>query len=187
VAVRHYEDVYKIVYLTSDDEKITKWIDTELRPTGAKILFTNGCFDLFHIGHADCFYRIKQTYPFSFIIVGLNSDQSVSRLKGPTRPLYSQEPRMAMLMCQLFVGAVIIFEGDTPEELIKVIKPDVLFKGGDYVKDDIIGADFVKSYGGEVKIFPLLEGMSTTGEIVRIGRTFLKENFGEDCLLIKSS
>jgi len=186
IAVRKVDNPCIPVFLLSDGKKMSRWIEKDLKPTGVKILFTNGCFDLYHLGHAESLCRMKYAYPYSFIVVGLNSDESVRRLKGPTRPIYKQDHRMAMLMTQIFVGCVIVFEEDTPENLIKIVRPDVLFKGGDYAEKDIAGADFVRSYGGDVHTVPMLESYSSTGELERIGELFMKERFGKDCLVVKA-
>lgn len=130
------------------------------RLKGDRIVFTNGCFDLLHEGHvqlianaADCGNRL---------VLGLNSDASVRRLKGLKRPLNDQESRAKVLASLLFIDAVIVFEEDTPLELIKSLEPDVLVKGGDYQLEDIVGAQQVMERGGEVVIVPLIEGKSTT-------------------------
>lgn len=130
-----------------------------------KIVFTNGCFDILHPGHV---YYLNQAKSLGdVLIVGLNSDDSVRRLnKGAERPIHPQEERAKVLASLLCVDYVCIFQEDTPLELIKIVKPDVLVKGGDYTIDKIVGADIVLQNGGKVEIIPLLEGYSTTN-IVR--------------------
>ena len=130
---------------------------------GKKTVFTNGVFDLLHQGHI---HILSEAATFAdILIVGVNSDASVKRLKGDSRPVNSETSRALVLAALLMVDAVIIFEEDTPLELIKFIKPDVLVKGGDYTLDTIVGAKEVIANGGEVKIIPLQEGFSTTGII----------------------
>jgi rfaE bifunctional protein nucleotidyltransferase chain/domain len=126
-----------------------------------KIVFTNGCFDILHRGHID--YLSKAADCGTFLIVGVNSDDSVRRLnKGPARPLQDQDSRALMIASLHFVGAVVIFDEDTPYELISCIQPDVLVKGSDYRIDQIAGHDIVQAKGGEVKLIDFLEGYSTS-------------------------
>lgn len=127
---------------------------------GKKIVFTNGCFDVLHIGHVRLLMEAADAG--DILVVGLNSDDSVKRLKGESRPMHPQQLRAEMLATLVPVDCIIIFDEDTPEALIQMVKPHVLIKGGDYTESQIVGAEFVKSYGGEVKIFPLVEGHSTT-------------------------
>ena len=129
------------------------------------IVFTNGCFDILHPGHVDLLERAKALG--SKLIVGINSDESVRRIKGPNRPLQSQEARRSVLLGLASVDEVVIFDEPTPETLIKEIKPDVLVKGGDWPREEIIGADFVESRGGKVVSLPLVEGFSSSGIIDR--------------------
>lgn len=131
-----------------------------------KVVFTNGCFDVLHYGHA-C-YLSKSKDLGDKLIVGLNSDESVKRLKGPTRPINGQNERAKLLASLLFVDAVVIFEEDTPEKLITKVHPDVLVKGGDYTYETIVGAPFVSSYGGTVITIPLVENFSSTNIINRL-------------------
>jgi D-beta-D-heptose 7-phosphate kinase/D-beta-D-heptose 1-phosphate adenosyltransferase len=125
-----------------------------------KIVFTNGCFDILHPGHIRLLASCNDFG--NRLIVGLNSDTSVKRLKGENRPVNNQQSRATVLASTQFVDAIVIFEEDTPLQLIEAIKPDVLVKGGDWKKGDIVGADFVESCGGEVKTVPYLNGHSTT-------------------------
>ncbi len=131
-----------------------------------KIVFTNGCFDILHHGHLD--YLARAAEHGNILIVGVNTDSSVRKLKGPERPLNHEEDRAFQLASLLCVDAVCLFNEDTPKELIQAIKPDVLVKGGDYTKDKIVGADFVESYGGSVEIIPFVQGYSTSSLIERI-------------------
>jgi rfaE bifunctional protein nucleotidyltransferase chain/domain len=129
--------------------------------TGKKVVFTNGCFDILHQGHIQ--YLAAAADLGDVLIIGLNSDASVSRLKGSGRPINDQQSRSLVLASLRYVDGVVIFDEDTPAELIRKIKPEVLVKGGDYEADSIVGADTVKAYGGEVIILPFIEGFSTTG------------------------
>lgn len=125
-----------------------------------KVVFTNGCFDLVHRGHVD--YLSKARDLGDLLIVGLNSDDSVRRLKGEKRPISKQQSRAIVLAAFAFVDYVVIFDEDTPLNLIMSIKPDILVKGGDYNHDNVVGADFVESYGGRLELIPLVPGESTT-------------------------
>ena len=127
---------------------------------GKKIVFTNGCFDLLHLGHID--YLAKAANLGDKLVIGLNSDSSTSLLKGPGRPITDQKSRSFILAAFSFVDAVIVFDEQTPIELIKWIKPDVLVKGSDYNVDQIIGSDIVLQNGGTVQTLEYLPGYSTT-------------------------
>ncbi len=126
----------------------------------SQLVFTNGCFDLLHPGHVDLLERAAALG--SRLIVGLNSDASVRALKGPLKPYVNEQDRRRMLLALSVVDEVIIFDDDTPQRLIEQLRPDVLVKGGDWPVDQIIGADFVHSYGGQVVSLSLLPGYSTT-------------------------
>ena len=125
-----------------------------------KIVFTNGCFDVLHFGHVR--YLLEARKLGDLLVIGLNSDASVRRLKGPSRPINGDKERAFVLAALAFVDYIILFEEDTPENLIKVVQPDVLVKGGDYDLDQIVGADFVKANGGTVTTVPFVEGYSST-------------------------
>ncbi|WP_251621284.1 D-glycero-beta-D-manno-heptose 1-phosphate adenylyltransferase [Odoribacter lunatus] len=127
---------------------------------GEKVVFTNGCFDILHRGHAE--YLAQAASLGSKLVVGLNTDSSVRRLKGETRPVNNQYARALLLSSLLFTDKIVFFEEDTPLELIRYIQPDVLVKGSDYKPEDIVGYDIVKSKGGEVITIDLTQGYSTT-------------------------
>jgi len=137
-----------------------------LRRQGKKIIFTNGCFDIVHAGHISSFMQAREFGDVLF--VGVNSDVSVRRIKGEQRPIVAQEHRLALLEALSCVDYVVLFEDDTPEELIREIRPDVLVKGKDWEGKKVAGGDFVKSYGGEVCFIELEQGLSTTNIINKI-------------------
>ena len=137
-----------------------------MRTNKQSIVFTNGCFDLLHPGHIDYLQKAKTLG--DVLIVALNSDDSVRQIKGESRPVNSLNDRMAMLAALECVDFVTSFQEDTPYNLIDAIKPDILVKGGDYTKDEIVGADIVEDYGGEVKILDFLPGYSSSDLIKRI-------------------
>lgn len=138
----------------------------KIRKDEKEIVFTNGCFDIIHAGHVIYLHDAK-SYG-DVLVVGLNSDDSVRRLKGSNRPLNAENDRAVVLDSLKPVNYVCIFDEDTPFELISAIKPDVLVKGGDYNRDTIVGADVVEENGGKVVVVPLLEGRSTTSIIDKI-------------------
>ena len=133
-----------------------------------KIAFTNGCFDILHRGHI--FSLSQAAREADVLIVGVNSDASTKRLKGDSRPINDEDSRALVLASLIITDAIIIFEEDTPLELIKAIMPDVLVKGGDYSVDQIVGSKEVLANGGSVVINPIVEGYSTTGIIEKIHR-----------------
>ncbi len=148
-------------------EQMDRW-----RARGAKVGFTNGCFDLIHQGHVTMLDRCRAKC--DKLVLGLNCDTSVSRLKGPTRPVNGEQARARVIAALGSVDAVILFgadmeEGDTPLNLIKHLKPDMIFKGADYTASTVVGAEFVQSYGGQVVLIPLEEGFSTTNTIKKLG------------------
>jgi D-beta-D-heptose 7-phosphate kinase/D-beta-D-heptose 1-phosphate adenosyltransferase len=142
-------------------DKVVRW-----RAQGARIGFTNGCFDLIHAGHVSLLDQAKENC--DRLIVGINSDDSVRRLKGEGRPINSEMARAAVLASFSVVDAVVLFADDTPMRLIEAIRPDVLVKGADYAEDQVVGAEFVKSYGGRVFLAQLAPAVSTTETIDRI-------------------
>jgi len=137
-----------------------------LRDSGKRVVFTNGCFDILHPGHSR--YLSAARGLGDHLIVAVNSDRSVKRIKGPQRPVFSEGARAEMLAALSFVDRVIIFDEETPLELITLLLPDILVKGGDWGEDEIVGADVVKGAGGEVRRIPFVDGYSTTGIIERI-------------------
>jgi len=130
-----------------------------------KIVFTNGCFDILHRGHIYLLSRARELG--DLLVVGLNSDASVTKLKGPDRPVNSQESRSEVLGALAFVDYIIVFEEDTPMDMIITLEPDILVKGGDYKMEEIVGHREVSSTGGQVISIPLLEGYSSTAIIDR--------------------
>lgn len=140
---------------------------------GKKIVFTNGCFDILHIGHIR--YLEQASKLGDVLVIGVNSDASVQRLKGEGRPVNPQEERAELLASLTFVDYVIIFSEDTPYELIRQIRPEVLVKGSDYRPEEVIGADLVEGYGGRLELLPFVEGKSTTHLIERVKRSFRQE------------
>ena len=136
------------------------------RGLGLKVGFTNGVFDLLHRGHLHSLEQAKRRV--DRLVVGVNSDSSVRRLKGPDRPVQDEDARAAVLAALRFVDLVVVFGEDTPENLIRVVRPDLLFKGADYRGRTVPGADFVTASGGRVELLPLLEGYSTTGTVTKV-------------------
>lgn len=134
--------------------------DLEIIRKNKKIVFTNGCFDLLHIGHVRYLKDARKLG--DYLVVGINSDLSVKKLKGPTRPIQNQDDRAEILSSLEAVDATVIFAESTPERLIKNVKPDILVKGGDWTVDQIVGGHFVQSYGGKVMSLQFVEGKSTT-------------------------
>jgi D-beta-D-heptose 7-phosphate kinase/D-beta-D-heptose 1-phosphate adenosyltransferase len=130
------------------------------RANGETIVFTNGCFDLLHPGHVHLLNRARELG--RRLVVGLNADISVARLKGPGRPILNESDRAAILGALDCVDLVVLFDADTPERLIARLKPDVLVKGADYRPDQVVGRGIVESYGGRLQLIELLDGYSTT-------------------------
>ena len=149
-------------------EKVMSWERArEWRKTvNGRVVFTNGVFDLLHPGHVDVLVGARRRG--DALIVGVNSDASVKRLKGPTRPVRSAPERCYVLAALAAVDCVVVFEEDTPFELIKVVRPNALVKGGDYTEASIVGAPEVRSWGGDVIVIPLTPGHSTTSTIERL-------------------
>ncbi len=138
------------------------------RLLGKTIAFTNGCFDILHQGHIASLSDAAREA--DFLVVGLNSDASTGRLKGPGRPVNDQHARSIVMAALLMVDAVTLFDEDTPLELINLVRPDVLVKGGDYTLEQIVGAKEVLSWGGRVVINPIIPGFSTTAVLEKISR-----------------
>jgi len=140
-------------------------LDAE-RQQGKKVVFTNGCFDLLHVGHVKYLQRAHQLG--DLLVLGLNSDDSIRRLKGENRPLIGQQERAHILAALDCIDYVVIFDEDTPFELIEALHPDILVKGGDYSPEDVVGKDIVESYGGRVELITFVDGKSTTNIIEKI-------------------
>ena len=148
-----------------EQEKISKEIN-EMRAANKKIIFTNGCFDLLHQGHKDL---ISLSSSFGdVLVVGLNSDESVRRLKGNGRPIQNVVDRESALLATGYVDKVYTFENDTPLKLILLVRPDIIVKGGDYIPEDIVGYKEIIDWGGKVKIIPITPGFSTTSIIEKM-------------------
>ena len=143
-----------------------KQIRDRLRTEGKRVVFTNGCFDILHPGHARYLYSAQKLG--DFLIVAVNSDRSVKAIKGPSRPILGQDVRAEMLAALACVDGVFVFDEDNPLKVIQHLLPDVLVKGGDWQENKIIGADAVKKAGGRVERIFFLEGFSTTDLINRI-------------------
>ena len=133
---------------------------------GKKTVFTNGCFDVLHRGHTT--YLLQAAELGNKLIIGLNTDASVKRLKGSSRPIFDEQTRALNLAAQTFVDAVVLFDEDTPLHLIETLLPDVLVKGGDYDPLTLVGSDIVRSHGGQVITLPLVEGYSSSSAIERM-------------------
>ena len=153
----------KIFQLPDLIRRIAQW-----RILGKTVAFTNGVFDIMHRGHIASLSEAAREA--DYLIVGLNSDASTKRLKGDSRPVNNEEARAIVMASLLMVDAVVLFEEDTPLELIKTVMPDVLVKGGDYTEEQIVGAREVKANGGKIVINPIVQGYSTTGLIEKITR-----------------
>ena len=139
------------------------------RPRSDTVVFTNGCFDLLHRGHVE--YLTAARRLGDRLVLGLNTDASVRRLKGPGRPVTPEQDRATVLAGLAAVDAIIFFDEDTPHNLIATLLPDVLVKGGDYRPEDIVGKTEVEAAGGKVIVLPYLEGRSTTDILQRVGKT----------------
>jgi rfaE bifunctional protein nucleotidyltransferase chain/domain len=144
------------------------------RAAGDRIVFTNGVFDLLHRGHAEYLAQARELG--ERLVVGVNSDASVRRLKGPARPIVTADDRVALLEALACVDLAVVFEDDTPARLIEAVRPDVLVKGGDWAVAQIVGREFVESCGGRVLSIPLREGYGTSAlvERIRAGRSALE-------------
>lgn len=161
------EDILKVVnqrlFSNLEDLKVQR---ARWRENKKRVVFTNGCFDLLHLGHLA--YLSQARSLGDILIVGLNSDSSVRKIKGTQRPVKAQDERSLHLAALSFVDAVIVFEEETPAELIAALEPDILVKGGDYRPDEVVGKDLVESLGGQVTILPFVSGYSTTNLIQKI-------------------
>lgn len=160
--MKHLEKIYdKISDKDSLEARLKLW-----REEGKKIVFSNGCFDILHRGHVE--YLSKAADLGDVLVIGLNTDASVKRLKGPSRPVNDEKARAVVLAALEFIDAVVFFEEDTPYNLIKFVQPDVLVKGNDYKVEDIVGYDIVINKGGKVETIELVEGFSTTKTIEKM-------------------
>jgi rfaE bifunctional protein nucleotidyltransferase chain/domain len=151
----------KILTLDQAQKHVNQW-----KNEGKEVVFTNGCFDIVHLGHVD--YLEKASQLGQKMIVALNTDQSVSQLKGPERPINNEYARARIIASLGFVDAVILFGEETPLSVIEALVPDILVKGNDYSIDKIVGADFVLEHGGRVETIPLVAGYSTTNIISKL-------------------
>jgi D-beta-D-heptose 7-phosphate kinase/D-beta-D-heptose 1-phosphate adenosyltransferase len=151
----------KILDLERIQKRVTEW-----RASGETIVFTNGCFDLLHVGHIKLLEDCRRFG--SKLVLGLNADSSINRLKGPTRPIVGERERARVMAALAAVDAVVLFEEDTPMELIRALRPNVLVKGGDYTFETVVGHDEVIASGGRVEIVPTVEGFSTTNIVKKL-------------------
>ncbi|CAN5134106.1 hypothetical protein BH09BAC3_BH09BAC3_28330 [soil metagenome] len=154
----------KIKDLATAREIVLQW-----KAEGKKVVFTNGCFDILHLGHVD--YLEKARSLGDKLVLGLNTDDSVSRFKGPQRPIQDQNSRAHILASLQFIDMVVFFNEDTPKDLISALIPDILVKGSDYLAENIVGADVVKLNGGVVKTIEFVPGYSTTRIVDKIKNT----------------
>ena len=151
----------KIFHIEDLSQIIKEW-----RLDGNKIVFTNGCFDLIHLGHLEVLARSADLG--DRLVVGINSDKSIKRIKGKSRPIIEEDSRAKQLAAIEFIDAVILFNEDTPHNLISFINPDIITKGGDYKKNDVVGNELMNKKSGEVVIIPLTQGFSTTSILEKI-------------------
>ena len=153
----------KILSSEAAVDRIRTW-----RHQGLRVGFTNGCFDLLHPGHVALLTQARAMC--DRLVVGLNSDASTTRLKGPSRPVQPEAARATVLASMATVDLVVVFEEDTPLRLIETLRPDVLIKGADYRRDQVVGGDLVESWGGQVRLVRIEPGFSTSATIARIGQ-----------------
>ena len=146
----------------------------ELRKKGKKIAFTNGCFDILHVGHVRYLREAKKTA--DVLVLALNSDSSVRSLKGEKRPLMNEKERAEILAALECIDFVTIFQELTPLELINYLKPDILIKGGDWPEEKVVGREEIKKWGGRVSIIPEVEGKSTTNIVEKIKKLYCSNN-----------
>ena len=156
----HIDHAQNVFPATDLARQVAAW-----KEKGDRVVFTNGCFDLLHVGHVTLLAKARQLG--TRLVVGINTDRSVRALKGPTRPVVNEQDRAVVLAGLTSVDAVVHFDEDTPLELITLLRPDIIVKGGDYKEEDVVGGDVVKSWGGRVAIIPLVDGKSTTSMISR--------------------
>lgn len=151
----------KIVNLETGISKVSQW-----KQAGLQIVFTNGCFDILHLGHID--YLEKARREGDRLIIGLNTDASIKKIKGPDRPIVDENARARLLASMYFIDLIVPFEEETPLKLIQSLNPDILVKGNDYDIKNIVGADFVLKNGGSVRTLDLVKGYSTSAIIEKI-------------------
>lgn len=153
----HHQSIQNKIFndVSALEQQVEAW-----QKNGDKVVFTNGCFDLLHRGHVD--YLAKAADTGDKLIIGVNTDASVSQLKGPQRPIQDEESRLQILASLQCVDAVILFDEQTPYELIDALQPDVLVKGSDYKPENIVGYDIVKAKGGDVITIAFIDGFSTS-------------------------
>ncbi len=154
----------KIKTLAEAKKKVAEW-----KAKGERVVFTNGCFDLLHLGHVDYLEKAKKLG--DRLVVGLNTDDSVSRFKGPSRPIQDENSRARVLAALQSVDLLVFFNEDTPLNLISELLPAVLVKGSDYLAENIVGADVVKKAGGEVRTITFVPGYSTSAIVEKIKKT----------------
>lgn len=159
------KELEKIYHKIKNREEAKSLVE-EWNANGEKIVFTNGCFDIVHRGHIDYLSRAKDLG--TKLVLGLNTDASVQRLKGPQRPVVDEQSRAILLASMQFIDLVVYFDEDTPYELIKSLQPDVLVKGSDYQASDIVGYDVVIAKGGSVETIDFVEGFSTSSIVEKI-------------------
>lgn len=161
-SINHYDDPNAKIH----DREMLGRILAEERRNGRRVVFTNGCFDLLHVGHVKYLQQARRLG--DLLVLGLNSDASIQRLKGPKRPLIDEEERAHILAALGCIDYVVLFDEDTPYELIRTLRPDILVKGGDYTAETVVGRDLVESWGGSVELIQFVDGKSTTRIIEKI-------------------
>ncbi len=159
--MKHQPVLHKIVQEKEFIETIHRW-----QAQGEKVVFSNGCFDLLHMGHID--YLEKARLLGDRLVIGVNTDRSAKELKGSARPVQNEQSRLHILASMVFVDLVTLFDESTPKRLIEVVKPDILVKGDDYQIENIVGADIVEQNGGKVETIPFVKGYSTSAIIQKI-------------------
>lgn len=151
--------------IIEDWDKLTNELN-ELKSQGKRIIFTNGCFDILHLGHVSYLKQAKELG--DILVLALNTDDSVKKLKGDSRPINNQQDRALVINELKSIDYVTFFSEDTPYNIIKTLKPNIIAKGGDYSPEQVVGKDIVERYGGKVEIIPFVEGKSTTNIVHRM-------------------
>ena len=144
------------------------------RPRANTLVFTNGCFDLLHVGHIQYLQQAKNLG--DLLVIGLNDDASVRKLKGEGRPLIEEKQRAQLMSALECVDFIVFFSEDTPKKLLETLRPDILVKGGDYTPDEVVGRDLVESYGGRLEVLPFVDGVSTTSIVNTIIERYKQDN-----------